>query len=344
MINIKNTAYFFITTVLIVVILILGRGLLIPFVFAILIWFIVRQIRTFIDRVPFIKKSFPLWFKNLLVFIFILTILNFLLNILFANINLLANSYQEYEANAYMIIDKINEAFDINLIENIKVYFKDFNFSTVFFSIVNFSTNMLSGVFMVILYALFIFLEETSFILKLNKVFAGNNQFNTVYNTIENIEKSVAKYLGLKTFTSVLTGVLSYIILLIIGVDYAVFWAFIIFILNYIPSIGSIVATLFPVIFSLLQFGEVMPALMVLLFVGMVQVIVGNILEPKLMGNTMNLSPLVTILALSFWGAVWGITGMFLSVPIMVIMVIIFSKFPHTKSVAIMLSEKGLIE
>ena len=64
-------------------------------------------------------------------------------------------------------------------------------------------------------------------------------------------------------------------------------------------------------------------------------------MEPKLLGNNMNLSPLVTILALSFWGAIWGITGMILSVPITVIMVIIFSQFEHTKPIAILLSERG---
>ena len=80
-----------------------------------------------------------------------------------------------------------------------------------------------------------------------------------------------------------------------------------------------------------------------LTIVGVIQVLVGNILEPKLMGNSMNLSPLVSILALSLWGALWGVTGMILSIPITVIMVIICSQFEATKSVAIMLSEKGEI-
>ena len=93
----------------------------------------------------------------------------------------------------------------------------------------------------------------------------------------------------------------------------------------------------------LLQFGEFGPAIMVLIFVGLAQVLVGNILEPKLMGYSMNISPLVTIIALSIWGAIWGITGMVLSVPITVIMLIIFSQFEKTKPVAIMLSEKGKV-
>ncbi len=161
---------------------------------------------------------------------------------------------------------------------------------------------------------------------------------------IGRIERSVAKYLGLKALMSLITGALSYVVLLIIGIDSPVFWAFLIFMLNFIPTIGSLVATVFPAIFCLLQFGEFMLGLMVLLFVGAVQVLVGNVLEPKLMGNSMNLSALVTIIALSFWGSVWGVTGMILSIPITVIMVIVFSQFPTTRPIAILLSERGKIE
>ena len=142
---------------------------------------------------------------------------------------------------------------------------------------------------------------------------------------------------------SFITGLGSYIALLFIGIDAPVFWAFLIFLLNYIPTIGSLIGTLFPAFFCLLQFGDLSSFLMVLGVVGTLQVIVGNLLEPKLMGNTLNISSFVAIFALSFWGTLWGITGMLLSVPITVIMVIIFSHFSSTRPVAIMLSEKGNI-
>ena len=119
---------------------------------------------------------------------------------------------------------------------------------------------------------------------------------------------------------------------------------FLIFLLNYIPTIGSLVATVFPSIFCLLQFGEITSFLIVLFAVGGIQVIVGNIIEPKLFGRSLNLSPLVTILSLAVWGKIWGVTGMVLSVPITVIMIIIFSQFEKTKAIAMVLSENGDIE
>jgi predicted PurR-regulated permease PerM len=89
------------------------------------------------------------------------------------------------------------------------------------------------------------------------------------------------------------------------------------------------------------QFGEPKPFIIILVGLGIVQWFIGNVLEPKIMGRTLNLSPLVTILALIVWGAIWGITGMLLSVPITVVMVIVFSQFESTRSVAILLSENG---
>ena len=126
---------------------------------------------------------------------------------------------------------------------------------------------------------------------------------------LRKIEDSISNYLRLKTYVSLLTGVLSYFVLLLVGVDGAPFWAFLIFLLNYIPTIGSLVAT-----------------------------------EPKVFGKSLNLSPLVTILSLAVWGEIWGITGMILSVPITVIMIIIFSQFDKTKNIAILLSESGNVD
>lgn len=128
-----------------------------------------------------------------------------------------------------------------------------------------------------------------------------------------------------------------------IGVDAPLFWAFLIFILNFIPTIGSLIATIFPAFFAVLQFGEFTPGILVLAIVGAIQLIVGNLVEPRVMGNTLNISPLVVFLTLSLWGVMWGVLGMLLSVPITVIIIIIMSEFPETRPIAILLSQKGNI-
>ena len=196
---------------------------------------------------------------------------------------------------------------------------------------------------MIILYGVFILLEEANFRPKLQAIFLEEKQRKKIDHLLERIGESISSYFRLKTLVSLITGGVSYIALRLIGVDAPEFWAFLIFILNFIPTIGSLIATFFPAIFCLFQFGVFFPSILVILIVGSIQLLVGNYIEPRIMGSSMNISPLVTILALSIWGAIWGIIGMILSVPITVITIIILSQFEKTKPLAIMLSEKGNI-
>ncbi|MDP3930051.1 MAG: AI-2E family transporter [Bacteroidota bacterium] len=344
MISIKNISHLLFTIFAIVAILFYGQNILIPFVFALLFWFIVKQIRVFMERITFIKTKIPIWLKNLAATIILLFSLNTLLKIVLHNVTLLSHSYQKYQSNTSTIIQKISAELNPEIIERINDFLTHFNIAQTVLNIFNYSTNILGNLFLVIIYALFIFLEEPTFKTKISLLLPNKIKQKNLQYVFEEIEKSISKYLGLKTFVSVLTGLFSWLALLFLGVDFPIFWAFLIFLLNYIPTIGSLIATVFPSIFSCLQYGELLPGLWVLLLVGSIQFIVGNLLEPKLMGNSINLSPLIIILSLSFWGSIWGITGMLLSVPIMAIIVIILSKFPKTKPIAILLSANGIPE
>lgn len=341
----KNSANFIIVTIAIVAVLVVGKGILIPFVFALIFWFLTREIRKTIYKIPFTKKFIPKWLSNILVFSLIILSFSFISEIITNSITDLTESYSKYETNIDAIIKNIDAYFHVDIVKSIKSVVGKFNYGSVLGDIANGISSILGDTFMIVIYALFIFLEETSFKKKLHKMFLNKeDNYNNIQALLGKIETSISNYLRLKTYVSLLTGILSYLVLLLVGVDSAPFWAFLIFLLNYIPTIGSLIATVFPAIFSLLQFGELTPFLIVLLAVGVVQVIVGNVVEPKVFGKSLNLSPLVTIIALAVWGKIWGITGMILSVPITVIMIIVFSQFEKTKSIAILLSENGDIE
>ena len=150
--------------------------------------------------------------------------------------------------------------------------------------------------------------------------------------------------MAVKAFVSLLTGALSYVVLVIVGVDFAFLWALLIFALNFIPYVGSIIATILPAVFSILQFGTFWPFVWVFGIIMIIQTVVGNYIEPKVMGKSLNLSPLVVLIALSFWGYVWDLLGMLLSVPITSIMLITFAQFSSTRGIAILLTENGDIE
>ena len=151
------------------------------------------------------------------------------------------------------------------------------------------------------------------------------------------------RYLFMKTIISGLTGLCAYAWLRTIGLEFAGAWAFLMFIMNYIPTIGSIIACALPILFAL----AVAPSLQlpILTAVGLIglEILFGNILDPKLTGKTLNLSTLAILINLVFWGMIWGVIGMFLSVPILMIIFIVTAQFDSTRPIAVLLSENGKI-
>ena len=340
----SRTSHFLIVISLLVVILYYGQSIIIPFIFALLLWFTVRILSSLADKVPFFERYFPKWIKKLISTAILFFAITFFAQVVISSVNTITKSHQNYDENIELIIEKINMQFGIDTKSWVDNNIKNIEVGQLIKSLLDALSSIVGNAFMIILFAIFIFIEETNFQSKIKQLIDRSpDKFSKLNATLSKIEWSIARYLGIKTIVSLLTGILSFIILKIVGVHYAVFWAFLIFLLNFIPTIGSLLATIFPAIFCLLQFGEFTQCLMVFFIVGSIQVFIGNFLEPKWMGNSMNISPLIAIIALVFWGAIWGTTGMILSIPITVILIIICSQFQSTKPIAMLLSEKGKI-
>jgi len=338
---ISKVAYTLITFLAAIIILSYGQNFIMPFILAMFIWLLIKELKKAMNMIGFVRRKFPSWLLSIVASVFMFLVLGFVTELLVYNIKALSHSSATYTANLDKMVNMLNDTFNINLRSLLGDYATDLNFASILATVVNSLTDILGNAFLIALYVLFLLIEESVFSAKLKAIFPESARFDRVDGIIREIENAVTDYIGLKTLVSLTTGVLSYIVLLILGVESPVFWAFLIFLLNFIPTIGSLIATLFPAIYALLQFGELTPFFLVLSLVGLVQVIVGNILEPKIMGNALNISSLVAILSLSFWGWLWGITGMILSIPITVMIVIVFAQFPGTRPIAILLSGKG---
>jgi predicted PurR-regulated permease PerM len=308
--------------------------------FAILIWLLMRKFREVLDKIPVIAKWIPRWVKTILSAALFVGIFILLGSVLEKNLLTLIRSIEKHPGNFDIALKQL-ENYLPSQQEIQKQFNIEQNLGKAFTIIINSLGTVLQNALVILFYVIFILLEESSFKPKLHALFPKKVQFDRSTVIFEKIEKSVTDYIGLKSLIAVIAGALSYFILLFAGIEAPFFWALIIMVMNFIPTIGSLVGTLFPALFAMIQFGDVSYGLMILFLVGGIQMLVGNFLEPRLMGNSLNLSPLVAIIALAFWGTIWGIPGMFLSVPITVIMVIVFSHFPATKSAAILLSEKG---
>ncbi|MEE4114524.1 MAG: AI-2E family transporter [Marinilabiliaceae bacterium] len=335
-----NKIYILLLIVLGVVVLIVGQSIIVPFILAVLFWFMIRIVRSLLMKIRYIKKL-PAGLLTTFSTLVMLAVLGSFATLISSNIQQLSLALPQYESNINIIVDSINQKFSIDIAGLIVDYTADFDFAGILTDIFGVLTSLFGDVVTVLIFLLFILLEEPTFSKKLRAMYPDNNKHQHISEMIAKISTSINGYLTVKTFTSFLTGFLSYFCLLFIGVDAPLFWAFLIFILNYIPTIGSLIATLFPTIFAMLQFGDISPAILVVSIVGAIQILVGNILEPRIMGSSLNISPLVVIITLFVWGAIWGVLGMLLSVPITVMIIIVLSEFENTRPIAILLSQKG---
>lgn len=198
--------------------------------------------------------------------------------------------------------------------------------------------SFISNLFLVFMFLIFILAGRGNIQRKIENSFSQKSS-SQIIGVIRNIDIQVQKYLAIKTAVSFATGVLATLILLIFGVDFAVVFGFFTFILNYIPSIGSIIATALPVGIAVFQFETLWPAFWILLILGSIQTAMGNFVEPKLMGEGLGLSTLVVLFFLFFWGWLWGIGGMILAVPMVAIIKIVCRNIPALSFVAELMSK-----
>lgn len=193
--------------------------------------------------------------------------------------------------------------------------------------------NLMTNAFLIVLTVVFILAEEMRFADKLR---LANPDCDNTLLAIKRFTQSVNRYMALKTALSFLTGMVIMLWLWIQGVDYFVLWGLLAFLLNFVPTLGSILAAVPAVLLSLVQLG-VGDALITALGFVLVNVFIGNFLEPRIMGKGLDLSPLVVFLSLVFWGWVLGPIGMLLSIPLTMTVKIAAESFDDTRWLGILL-------
>ncbi len=148
------------------------------------------------------------------------------------------------------------------------------------------------------------------------------------------LEAKIRAYLFTKITLSAITGVLTTVILLVLGVDLALVFGLMAFLLNFIPNVGSVIATLLPLPVVLMQFDSTAMIVLAIVLPGAVQMVIGNVFEPKMLGKSVDLNPITILLALIFWGLIWGIVGMLLATPLTAVLKVQLERFEITRPVA----------
>lgn len=338
----------FITFMVLILCLWIGRSLFVPILFAAFLWYLLNAIATYYRKImpcyKSDKKSCDVpskiynWLANILSFATIGGII-----FLFATqvkpmfwelYNATPVLQQKLLAFGEFIFSKLGISMDLNLIPNIP-------------QIAAYVASSLAGVAastgMVLIYLIFMFIEQSSFGKKIDSLVVPQMKTKKLRYILNSIDEHMKKYLFTKTFISAATGVAAYILLKIIGLEFASVWAFMIFILNYIPTLGSILACAMPIAYAFIS-GDTwhLPLFTAASLIG-IEIIFGNILDPKLTGKSLNISTLAILINLVFWGMIWGIAGMFFSVPILATVYITTAQFSSTRWIAVLLSADGNI-
>lgn len=222
-------------------------------------------------------------------------------------------------------------------------------------SIAQIAGNVVSGLvgdmLLVFIYVAFLVASAGAFSNQLDQIFRRQKDRDQAQAIGQEIRRTMEQYLWVQTALSIISTSLTYVTLLIVGLDNALFWAFVIFVLNYIPTVGSILATVLPSLFAIVQplsaWPEWMPddsllcGAIVFASVAVWQFLIGNFVAPRVQANSLNLSPLVVLLSLAVWGALWGPAGMFLSAPLTVMVMIVLAQIPGARWIAVLLSANG---
>lgn len=318
--NINTICLIILTTISIAGVLAYTQAIMIPFTLSIFLYLILSPIMLVLNQ----KFRTPRWMSFLITIILflILSILTFFL--VSTSIDSFLMSKDQYGETitgaAIFIANKVSQlGIDLSR-EEVLAKIQQFPFLSVLKSFTFSMVGIMSDAALVMIFTIFLL--------------TGDSKSSNKIPIIEELKMSVSKYVGIKLLTSLITGLVVLIIYLSFGLEMAFMFSLITVLLNFIPNVGSLIAVLIPLPVLLLQFGLEWQTFAILIFTTIGQVTIGNFIEPMLMGESVGLHPVTILLFLTFWGLIWGIPGMFLSVPITATLKIILSKFEYTSPLA----------
>ena len=321
-----------------------GRAVLIPLALAILIWQLINAVTARLDRIRIAGRPLTAWQRLLLGAGVVALALWLVVDLILRNVGAVSASAPTLEANLLLLLPRIAGLFGFTAPASLGDLMGQIRLDVLIRSISSSLAGFAGSIGLIALYVAFMMFERETFARKVDALFPAPGRAERVRAALHDIETRVERYLYIKTLMSIATALLSWGALVLIGCANASFWALLIFMLNYIPVVGALLSVLFPALLVLVQFAAFPPFFLTIISLTVIQVMISSVLEPRLMGSSLNLSPLAIMVALAVWGALWGIPGMFLCVPITVIMLIVCAQFDATRPIAILLSAEGRLE
>ncbi|MEO0990169.1 MAG: AI-2E family transporter, partial [Pseudomonadota bacterium] len=321
----------FIVLFLSVAALSLARNFLVPLAFAILIFTLLTAMTERLSRLRVLGGEIPYWLASILSLTVVGSVIYGSAAILVSQARDVAEAMPRYEERIGTLLNDMGMVLGQQIAEEIRQAIDSLNLAQMATRAAGTAGAVLLGTLIVLVYLVFMSVDRAALRKRLPLAATDPETGAGLMRLIADTSSSLQRYIGVKTFVSALTGLATYAIIKPLGLDFAETWGFLAFALNFIPSIGSFLGVIMPAVIAIVQFETVTPFLIVVICCGGAQFLIGNILDPMLMGRSLNLSPLVVFLALMAWATLWGPAGAFLGVPITVCLLIVFSHIPGTR-------------
>jgi predicted PurR-regulated permease PerM len=335
----------FICAVLALAVLKIAAGVILPFTISLLLAFVMYPLVRWLD-----KRHVPRFISLFIVVVIIVAGLYAFGVVLFTSGRNIFSLYNKYEGRLNEIYFLVARLFELSYDETLTFWHNIwgqlgirtwvYNF-TISFS--NTSLSFLTGAVLVVIFVVFILAETSYFKEKLEAAFP--NRSDRINRMGHDLIYQVTRYLTAKFYISLANGVIFAVAFHFIGLEFAIFWGILQFILNFIPNLGSIAGGVIMSLFALIQFWpEPGPVILVVIVILSVNMILGNILDPKIIGEHVGISPVMVLVSLAIWGYIWGFAGMILAVPMTVIIKIVCENIPIMEPVSVLMGTKRSIQ
>ena len=334
----------FIVICLVIYILNVARAIVIPFVIAVFVWYLINAMARGFGKVSVGGKKAPRMVCFIMAVFFLVFGVWEIFELISQNVSSVAKAAPLYQKNLEILVSKVVVLLHLEHQPTVQELIGYLDLGSIMKKMVEMLSGLAGKTLIVMFYTGFLLYEQRFFNKKITGMIQTSETRRHVRHIFRDIDIKVQRYILVKTFVSALVGALTFAFLRYLQVDFAAFWGLMAFFLNFIPYIGSLMAIILPSLIALVQFSDMTTFLIVLAGLSVVQGVIGQALDPFLMGKNLNLSPIFIISSLAMWGMIWGVPGMFLSIPILAMTMITLSQFPTTRPFAVLLSKTGVID
>lgn len=331
--------------IMVVWVLYVAQNVLIPIAFAVVVAFVLWTVVEWMGRVPGLR-AMPLYLRHVIVLLLFMWAIFLLIGTIRSNGEVLVQRLPQYAANILGLVQRLDESWRIaEIIPGglSSVVAANIDVQGVARQTLAAMGSLGGLIVLVLLYTAFLLIEYSGFVKKLHLAFPNGNRAAELLALSSEINGRIGGFLAVKTLINIVLGGLSYIALVWMGVELAGFWAIFIGLANYTPYLGSVAGVIAPTLMVLAQTGELRATLLAMAVLGALQFIIGSLIEPTVMGRRINLSPMMVLVALASWFALWGLPGAVLAVPMTVIILAVMGAVPFTRPFAVLLSNDGRI-